>query len=124
MTVRPVTVIGLSLAALMLASPAAWAQDSDPGPISTASRAAPPPAAVSDGEPLQVEGGPDDAGVRVHDGKVHGTVEVGVGTNGYRHAAVSMDAPLKGGGEIAIAVDDTQFDGSTRRHRDRAAPSN
>ena len=60
----------------------------------------------------------------MRDGKVHGMAEVSVGTNGYRHAAVAMDAPLQGGGEIAIAVDDTQFDGGSGRHRDRAAPGN
>jgi hypothetical protein len=122
MPFRPAGLIGLSLVALMLSAPA-WAQGADPGPISTAAGTAPPPAAVDAAEPLPLDTGPDNAGP-VRDGKVHGMAEVGVGTGGYRHAAVAMDAPLQGGGEIAIAVDDTQYGAPSGRRRERAEPSN
>jgi hypothetical protein len=124
MSPRPACLVGLSLAALLLAAPAARAQSSDPGPISTASGAAPPPAAVNDAAPLPLNTAPDNAAPEGRDGKVHGMAEVGVGTNGYRHAAVVMEAPLQGGGEVAVAVSDTQFDGGGGRRRERAAPAN
>jgi len=121
---RPAGLIGLSLAALTLSAGAALAQGVDPGPIATASGAAPPPAAVGGAAPLPLNTGPDNAAPEGRDGKVHGMAEVGVGTNGYRHAAVVMEAPLQGGGEVAVAVSDTQFDGGAGRRRERAAPAN
>jgi hypothetical protein len=119
---RTPALAALSLAALMLSAPA-WAQGADPGPISTASGAAPPPAAVDAPKPLPLDAGPDNT-APVRDNKVHGMAEVGVGTGGYRHAAVAMDAPLQGGGEVAIAVEDTQYGAASGHRRERAAPAN
>ncbi len=36
-------------------------------------------------------------------------VEAGVGTNGYRHGAAVIDAPLPQGGEVVIAVQSDQI---------------
>jgi hypothetical protein len=101
--------------AALLAGPA-LAEPADTAPIATAQAApaivavAPPPLPVS----AFADEAPDRAPVR--DNKVHGFVEAGVGTRGYRHAAVGLDAPLPNGGEVAVAVDTTQFDGG-RGHR-------
>jgi hypothetical protein len=45
------------------------------------------------------------------DRKVHGVVELGVGSNGYRHAYVRSDMPLGDSGSLSIAVDETRFHG-------------
>src|SRR3982074_3750518 len=43
------------------------------------------------------------------DRKVHGVVELGVGSNGYRHAYIQSDMALGEHGSLSIAVDDTRF---------------
>jgi hypothetical protein len=43
--------------------------------------------------------------------KVHGVVEVAVGTHGYRSAYVRSDFPIGKTGTLSIAVEDTQFNG-------------
>lgn len=45
------------------------------------------------------------------DRKVHGVVELGIGSNGYRHAYIQSDMPLGEHGSLSIAVDDTRFNG-------------
>jgi len=51
----------------------------------------------------------DPAAAPARDGKIHGMVEAGVGTNGYRHGAAVIDGPLPDGGEVAIAVQSEQI---------------
>jgi len=109
-----IAVLASALSALAFAG--AYAQDetvsansSRPMPLGQAVQAA----------PLKV--GPDDAdsapesAAPVRDGKVHGMVEAGIGTNGYRHAGVQLVAPLGEEGVIAIAVSQTQVNRPTRR---------
>ena len=43
--------------------------------------------------------------------KVHGVVDVAVGTHGYRSAYVRSDFPVGKTGTLSIAVEDTQFKG-------------
>ena len=47
--------------------------------------------------------------------KPHGKVEVGVGTGGYRHAAVTVCQPIGQNGAVAVGVSETQADGRYRR---------
>jgi hypothetical protein len=42
-------------------------------------------------------------------------VEAGVGTNGYRHGAAVIDAPLPEGGDVAIAVQSDQIQAGRAR---------
>ncbi len=49
------------------------------------------------------------------DGKLHGMVSLGAGTNGYRQAAVAITGPLPNGGSLSIAVADSQGQYRTRR---------
>lgn len=66
-------------------------------------KASPVPALPQDAAPGATTTAPDR--------KVHGVVELGVGTNGYRHAFVQSDMPLGEHGSLSIAVDDTRFNG-------------
>ena len=109
---------GLALAAAclaLMASPA-LAQSDASGPIATAP-ATPLPSSDAPPAPLRTESAVDEdqAQPPVRDGKVHGVVEAGVGTNGYRHGAVAADAPLPNGGDVAIAVESDQIQGRGRR---------
>jgi hypothetical protein len=45
------------------------------------------------------------------DRAIHGVVEVGVGSNGYRHAYGRADMPIGDTGTLSIAVDQTRFNG-------------
>jgi hypothetical protein len=104
-----------SMAAALIATPV-LAQPAA-APIATAQAALPPTPHVSP-EPLRIADLlPDDGeAAPMRDNKVHGFVEAGVGTGGYRQVAAGLDAPLPHGGEIAVAVATTQFDGA-RGHR-------
>ena len=112
-------VVRLELA-LLLAVAAAPAFAAEPGPMATQSAVALPvtptlePAPLSEApasfETTQPEG---------PDGKVHGMVFVGVGTGGYREAAMALHGQLANGAEVAIAVDTVQMNAG-RTHRDRA----
>jgi hypothetical protein len=112
--------MGLSLAVIALATTPALAQSSADAPVSTATGAnaptsAPPPA------PLRIDVARDDEDQPqgpVRDGKIHGMVEAGVGTNGYRQGAAAIDAPLPDGGDIAIAVESDQMQGGRTRKAD------
>jgi hypothetical protein len=46
--------------------------------------------------------------------KVHGVVDVAVGTGGYRSAFVQSDIPVGKTGTLSIAVGETRFDGRGR----------
>jgi hypothetical protein len=117
-----------AILALSFAAPLAWAD----GPITTASPTssapapdASPPASVESADAADQDAGPD---VRLgpcgptkvtSDGKpdrsVHGEVDAGVGTNGYRHVGLSACKPIGDNGAVAISVSQTQFDGGRRR---------
>jgi hypothetical protein len=51
------------------------------------------------------------------DRKIHGVVEVGVGSGGYRHAYGRADMPLGDSGRLSIAVDETRFNSRFGRGR-------
>ncbi|MDB5443680.1 MAG: hypothetical protein JWP73_2056 [Phenylobacterium sp.] len=53
------------------------------------------------------------------DRKVHGVVELGVGSNGYRHAYIQSDMALGEHGSLSIAVDDTRFNGRFGQYRNQ-----
>jgi hypothetical protein len=105
-----------TLAALSLSAVPALADPGATGPIATAGAAVPPPA-LPESEPERIDAVADSRteSEPVRDNKVHGFVEAGVGTGGYRQAAVGIDAPLPNGGEVAIAVAATQLDGALGR---------
>ena len=119
----------LFAALLSLAASPAWCED----PVSTAPSAATTPA-VPDGAtpgPLGSDGygdagaepGPRDACARgpaargapgPDDAAVHGQVEVGVGSDGYRHVGVYACKPV-GGGSVAISVSHSEANWGGRR---------
>lgn len=68
-----------------------------------------------------VVGDPAIAPPPVADGKLHGMVSLGVGTRGYREAAVDVEGALPGGGYFALAASGAQIDAG-RDHRIRQAP--
>ncbi|MDB5458924.1 MAG: hypothetical protein JWO72_665 [Caulobacteraceae bacterium] len=107
---------GLSLV-LTLAGAPARAQTSPAEPISTAASGAPPPASTAPPAPLPGDAYPtqDPDAPPPRDGKIHGVVEAGVGTNGYRHGMIAIDAPLPNGGDVAIAVESNQIQGGRGR---------
>jgi len=43
------------------------------------------------------------------DRKIHGVVELGIGSGGYRHAYARADMPVGENGQLSIAVDQTRF---------------
>jgi hypothetical protein len=108
-------ILGLALA---LASAAAVAQ---PAPAASASEspvAASPSTAdqidafikttpVPDVTKDKVEGA--TSSTDTPDRKIHGVVELGVGTGGYRHAYARADVPVGENGQLSIAVDQTRF---------------
>lgn len=106
--------------ALLLAMAAAPALGAEPEPMATqvtAALPALPPAAAP--APLPESFAPEEtAQPGEGDGKVHGMVVVGVGTGGYREAAMALHGQLANGAEVAIAVDTVQMGGG-RAHRDR-----
>jgi hypothetical protein len=53
--------------------------------------------------------GPVDGVVPRDDGKVHGMVEVGVGTGGYRSVYLQSDMPLGDNGRLSLAFEDTRY---------------
>jgi hypothetical protein len=55
----------------------------------------------------RADGSPDHA--------AHGAVEVGVGTNGYRHVAATVCKPIGDGGAISVSVGDGQYGDAPRR---------
>jgi hypothetical protein len=101
----------LALAIAIFGAGGACAQSATDGPITTASAAAAPPATATPGPlgPQPIEADDDSADAPLRDGKIHGMVEAGVGTNGYRHGAAVIDAPLPQGGEVVIAVQSDQI---------------
>ena len=116
------------LAVVALSGPA-WATD---GPVATAGAApgAPTPAAAAppaiapdatwaeEDVPTVVPGpcGPTAIGP---DGRIdtrpHGEIDVGVGTDGYRHIRVSACKPLGQTGAIAVSISRTEADWRRRR---------
>jgi hypothetical protein len=48
------------------------------------------------------------------DRKIHGVVELGIGTGGYRHAYARADMPVGENGQLSIAVDQTRFNDRLR----------
>ncbi|HEV2531921.1 hypothetical protein [Phenylobacterium sp.] len=49
--------------------------------------------------------------------KIHGVVELGVGSGGYRHAYARADVPVGETGQLSIAVDQTRFNERLRGGR-------
>lgn len=106
--------IALALAAVLVAGPALADE-----PVPTAS-ATPAPAAISTAQQIddfirsapavdaQAQGEVDGVVPR-DDRKVHGVVEVGVGTGGYRSVYVRTDMPLGESGHLSLAFEDTNY---------------
>jgi len=108
----------LAFAALLVAAPAALADEAiatagaggappggqDPSPLD------PPFPVGSAGEVLVI--GPCGA-VRPQgekaDDKAHGSVEVGVGTGGYRHVGAHICKPVGQDGEVSVDVEHTEW---------------
>jgi hypothetical protein len=120
--------VTLTLTAVLLiaAASSAWAD----GPIATAAQspAAQPPAPVP--PPLDLDQGdaadhpdivPGPCGPTKAkaDGSpnsdAHGEVEVGVGTNGYRHLAGTVCKPIGDSGVVSVSVGESQGDWGRRR---------
>ena len=106
--------IALALAAALIASPALAADE----PVATASRT-PAPAPMSTAEQIDAfirsappvdtkAAGEVDGVVARDDRKVHGMVEVGVGTGGYRSVYAQTDMPLGENGRLSLAFEDTK----------------
>ena len=109
----------LVLGMLIVAGPAL----ADP-PIATGRGDAPAQASQSP-PPLDAQGQPGDDAPPVRlgpcgpqaigadgkpDNRAHGEVDVGVGTNGYRHVALHACKPIGDAGAVAISVGQTQAD--------------
>ncbi len=110
----------------LLLAGAAPAFATDATPITTRPiGSAPSPMPTAEPGALPEAGGPQAVEAAApKDGKIHGMVSVGVGTNGYREGALALQGALPNGGTVAIAVDSAQIN-SGRAHRDRepAQPS-
>jgi hypothetical protein len=107
------------LALVAVAGAPARAQTPSDAPMASAGALpmpAPPRAPALD--PLDA---PDEefdgmAGAPPADRKVHGMVEVGAGTGGYREAAAAVDVPVGADGDASIAIQTVQAQpGKTRR---------
>jgi hypothetical protein len=117
--------VALLLASLTAAS--AWAQDS---PVATAPPAAAPNAPAStaaapmstadqieafihDAPPVQMTKGEmnDLATSAGQPRRIHGFVDVGMGTGGYRSVLAGADVPLGHTGTVSLAVGDVRFRG-------------
>ena len=107
--------IALAFAAALLAGPALAADE----PVATAPRA-PAPEAMSTAQQIDDfirtspavssnAAGEVDGVVPRDDRKVHGVVEVGVGTGGYRSVYVRTDVPLGRNGRASLAFEDTKY---------------
>ncbi|MDB5474786.1 MAG: hypothetical protein JWP49_297 [Phenylobacterium sp.] len=107
--------------ALALCSGAALAQTAAPAPVADAAvstaptvadqidafiKAAPVPDVTTDRAP-----GVTSLNEPQRDRAIHGVVELGIGTNGYRHAYGRADMPIGDTGTLSIAVDQTRFNG-------------
>lgn len=104
----------LALAAALLAGPA-FASDE---PVATASPT-PAPSAMTTAEQIDAfirtspavtldAPGDVDGVVGRDDRKVHGVVEVGVGTGGYRSVYVRTDIPVGESGRVSLAFEDSK----------------
>jgi hypothetical protein len=121
---RRLVSLGLALPLLMAAAPgAALAADTAPMATQSAAILPNPPAAAP--APLPETFAPERlAAPDAPDGRVHGMVSVGVGTNGYREAAVALNGQLANGAQVAIAIDAVQMNGGrVRRERAPQAPA-
>ncbi len=103
----------------VLASPA-WCD----GPVTTQPSAATEPAMPQGAEPGPLGGrttddqdgpGPAANPCGALDGRVHGQVDVGVGSDGYRHVGGYACKPLANGGWVAVGVSQSQSNGGGRR---------
>jgi hypothetical protein len=112
--VRPASILALAgVAALMVTAPA-FAQAPAPAPSETLSAAGSLPYAGYAEPPEDAEA---PSGMRFdpllgpvpNDGKIHGMVSVGVGTNGYRDGAAAISGPLPNGGNLSMAVESSQM---------------
>jgi len=112
----------LVLISALLAAGAAQAADPATAPVATAPAATAPAAAPSTADQIDafIKAQPiptlepdatPGATSTAEDRKVHGVVELGVGSNGYRHAYVRSDMPLGDSGALSIAVGETRFHG-------------
>lgn len=113
-----------ALAAILMASPAI----AEEPPVATAAPGAPMSVAdqidayLKSSPVLEVESPGEVEGVvhtsgRLHDGKIHGEVSVGVGTGGYRSVYVRTDMPLGETGRLSLAF------GEARHGRGWSSPS-
>ena len=129
LTLRPpaLTLAGLTLAGLTLAAALAGsaARAADPEPLATAPAAttgAPPSVAQQIDDYLKTSPAvtlPRDSASGVTSGdeprRIHGTVDVAVGSGGYRSAFVRSDLPVGKTGTVSIAVGESHFDGARGR---------
>lgn len=110
--------IALALAAAMIAAPALAADE----PVATAPPATEVQAPAPDSTAQQIDDfirtspaldarapGEVDGVVGRGDRKVHGVVEVGVGTGGYRSVYARTDVPLGETGRLSLAFEDTNY---------------
>jgi hypothetical protein len=113
-------ILGLALA---LGSGATLAQTAPPAPASEAPVAAAPSTADQIDAFIKTTPVPDvtkdkAAGATsttdAPDRKIHGVVELGIGTGGYRHAYARADMPVGENGQLSIAVDQTRFNDRLR----------
>ena len=107
--------IALALAAALISGPALAADEpvatapatSAPAPTSTAEQI---DAFIRSAPPVDAKAADDvDGVVAREDRKVHGVVEVGVGTGGYRSVYVQTDMPLGENGRLRLAFEDTKY---------------
>jgi hypothetical protein len=115
--------LGLCLPLLMAAPCAALA--AEPAPMATRPAVALPATPTAEPGPLPESWEPRDGlAPDVPDGKVHGMVSAGVGTGGYREAAIALNGQLANGATVAIAIDAAQIrPGRVRRDRAPSPPA-
>jgi hypothetical protein len=108
--------VALAFVAVLVAGPALAADE----PMATASPTPAPAAAVSTAQQIDdfIKTSPAvdtkaadevDGVVARDDRKVHGVVEVGVGTGGYRSVYVRTDMPVGENGRVSLAFEDTKY---------------
>jgi hypothetical protein len=118
--------LALALAALPLAAASsASAQPAGLDAIATATTGGAPLPPAANVAPLALDDRPDPAeygAPPVNDRKIHGMVQVGAGTGGYREGAAAINGPIGQDGYFGIAVDGSQYQGRQRRLPSGDAP--
>jgi hypothetical protein len=109
--------LGLGLPLLMAMAAPCAVLAAEPAPMATRSAIALPTTPAAEPAPLpESPTWVETVGPDLPDGKIHGMVSVGVGTGGYREAAVALNGRLANGAEVAIAIDTVQMGAGRVRH--------